>query len=67
MEMGRDPAAAANSRDAVIAEEIAARGVAVGSVALVESSDGKVGFGSSFHKTEEIFLLQHLFLKALDF
>ena len=42
MEMGRDPALAA-SGDAVIAEEIAARGVAVGSVALVESSDGKVG------------------------
>ena len=42
MEMGRDPTVA--SGDAVvIAEEIASRGVAVGSVALVESSDGKVG------------------------
>ena len=38
MEMGRNPAAAV-----VIAEDIASRGVAVGSVALVESSDGKVG------------------------
>ena len=45
MEMGRDPAVTAASGDAavVIAEEIASRGVAVGSVALVESSDGKVG------------------------
>ena len=37
--MGEDPAAAKGD---IIAEDIASRGVAVGSVALVESSDGKV-------------------------
>ena len=41
VEMEGDPAAAKG--DNVIAEDIASRGVAVGSVALVESSDGKVG------------------------
>ena len=41
VEMEGDPAAAQG--DNVIAEDIASRGVAVGSVALVESSDGKVG------------------------
>ena len=40
VEMGEDPAAAKGD---IIAEDIASRGVAVGSVALVESSDGKVG------------------------
>ena len=41
VEMEGDPAAAQG--DNVVAEDIASRGVAVGSVALVESSDGKVG------------------------
>ena len=41
VEMEGDPAPAKG--DSVIAEDIASRGVAVGSVALVESSDGKVG------------------------
>ena len=39
VEMGEDPAAAKGD---IIAEDVASRGVAVGSVALVESSDGKV-------------------------
>ena len=37
VEMGKDPAASD-----IVAEDIASRGVAVGSVALIESSDGKV-------------------------
>ena len=40
VDMAADPAAASGD---IIAEDIASRGVAVGSVALVESSDGKVG------------------------
>ena len=41
VEMAEDPAAASGD---IVAEDIASRGVAVGSVALLESSDGKVNF-----------------------
>ena len=41
VEMAEDPAAASGD---IVDEDIASRGVAVGSVALLESSDGKVNF-----------------------